>query len=255
MTAADPYLAFVGFYNDWSAAMEGDKEFYTKLALRASGPIVELGAGNGRVSIPIARAGKDVIAVDVSRAMIEDGARRAADAGVADRITWIEAPMQRFIAQPPVDLVIIPFRSFLHLETTEDQLRTLERINRSLTPGGRLALNIFVPNPHVIAGRDGERLHLDDFVDADGRRCEIWQEPRYETATQRIHLRAICEAYDGERLVETTEAMLELRMVYRYEMEHLLARAGFEIEALYGWFDERPFTEDSREIVWVARKP
>ena len=56
-------------------------------------------------------------------------------------------------------------------------------------------------------------------------------------------------------LAETTEAELHLRTIYRFEMEHLLARAGFAVEALYGDFDEGPLTEDCREMVWVARKP
>src|SRR5439155_9855652 len=112
-----------------------------------------------------------------------------------------------------------------------------------------------VPDPMFVASQNQQRNHHGDFVDQHGRRCELWVVPEYETTTQRITVRALVEAYEGERIVETTEASLELRMVYRYEMEHLLARAGFEIEALYGDFDERPLTEDCREMIWVARRP
>ena len=61
--------------------------------------------------------------------------------------------------------------------------------------------------------------------------------------------------FDGERLVDTIEARFELRAIHRYEFEHLLARAGLEVDALYGWFDERPLGGDAREQIWVARKP
>lgn len=251
----DPYAAFVGFYNDWSKEMEGDTEFYRRLALEAGGPVVELGVGHGRIAIPIAQAGIDVIGVDISDAMMNEGRRRAAAAGVGDRMSWISADMRDFVADPPVRLVTIPFRSFLHMVTTEDQLQALRNARASLVSGGRLVLNMFIPDPNVIVAQNGGKTYIDDFVDEDGRRWAMYSQPVYEATTQRIHLKAVCEGYDGDRVVETAEANLELRMVYRYEMEHLLVRAGFEIEALYGWFDGRPLTEESREMVWVARKP
>ncbi|MCA1833143.1 MAG: class I SAM-dependent methyltransferase [Actinomycetota bacterium] len=251
--SVDPYLAFVGFYNDWSPQMEGDIEFYTKLALDAGGPIVELGVGAGRIAIPISLAGVDVIGVDVSEAMLTEGKRRAEDAGVGNRITWMHEDMKSFVADPPVGLVTIPFRSFLHMATTDDQLGCLASARRSLRPGGRLALNVFVPDPEYIVGFEGKRRLIDEFTDEHGRRNELWHEPRYEIATQALHLKAMCDTYEGDRLVDVQEAFVELRMIHRYEMEHLLIRAGFEIEALYGWFDERPFTQESREMVWVAR--
>jgi SAM-dependent methyltransferase len=249
----DPYLAFVGFYTDWSSEMEGDKEFYASLAAEA-GRMVELGAGNGRVAIPCALAGADVIAVDISQAMIDDGRKRAADAGAADRITWVHEDMRRYVASPPVPLVTIPFRSFLHMATVEDQLAALRNVHASLEPGGRLALNVFIPDPATIASQDGRKNFHASFSDERGRRCEMHAIPRYETGTQRIRMTAMCEVFDGERLVETAQADLELRMVYRFEMLHLLARCGFAIEAEYGWFDRRAVEADSRELVVVARK-
>lgn len=253
--SVDPYLAFVGFYNDWSLEMEGDKEFYASLAVESGGPVVELGVGTGRVAIAVARAGVDVIGVDVSEAMMAEGKKRAADAGVADRITWIAGDMRDFVADPPVRLVTIPFRSFLHMTTTEDQLRALGNAFRSLVPGGRLALNVFIPDPAIIVQQHGTKTFQDEFVDDAGRRCEMYSLPRYEVATQLVHLKAICDVYEGDGLVDTVEADLEVRMVYRYEMEHLLARAGFEIEEEYGWFDRRPLHADGRELVVVARRP
>jgi ubiquinone/menaquinone biosynthesis C-methylase UbiE len=253
--SVDPYLAFVGFYNDWSAEMDGDKEFYASLARDAGGPIVELGVGTGRVAIACAQAGVDVIGVDVSEAMMVEGKRRAGDAGVGERMTWVHGDMREFVADPPVRLVTIPFRAFLHMTTTPDQLRTLACAHRSLVPGGRLALNVFVPDPALIVDHHGRRNLQAEFVDDRGRRCEMYASPIYETATQLVHLTASCDTYEGDRLVETAETTLEIRMVYRYEMEHLLTRSGFEIEAEYGWFDRRPLDARSREMVVVARKP
>ena len=252
---ADAYLAFVGFYDEWTKDVEGDVDFYVRRALEADGPVIELGAGTGRIAIPTARAGVDVVAVDLSPAMLAEARKRALAAGVSEKITFVEADMRDYVAPEPVDLITIPYRSFLHMETTDDQLACLGSVYRSLAPGGQLALNTFVPDPMYVAGQDGRRNLHGEFTDEKGRRCELWVTPEYETTTQNVTIRAIVEAYEGDRHVETSESVLHVRMIYRYEMEHLLARAGFEIEALYGDFDERPLTEDCREMIWVARRP
>lgn len=250
----DPYAVMADFYDQWSEHMTDDVAFYVEESLRVSGPVVELGVGSGRVAIPVAQAGRAVIGVDASHAMITEGARRAARAGVADLITWVHGDMRSFVAHPRVSLVTIPFRSFLHLTTTAQQLEALAAINRSLIPGGRLILNLFVPDPRHMAANDGVRRLQRDFVDERGRRCEIWAVSSYGGAEQSLTVRAILEVYESGRPVDMVETELRLRMVYRYEMEHLLARAGFEVEALYGWFDRRPFGPLSEEMIWIARK-
>ncbi|MGH2792698.1 MAG: class I SAM-dependent methyltransferase [Actinomycetota bacterium] len=252
---ADGYLAFVGFYDSWVKDVTGDVDFYVRKANEHEGPMVELGVGTGRIAIPTALTGKPVIGVDVSTAMMAEGRKRAEAARVAGLIEWREADMRTHVADPPLTLVTIPYRAFLHMETVEDQLACLDAVKRSLVPGGRVILNMFVPDHHVAAGHDGVRSLHSEYIDERGRRCVVYATPKHEVTTQRITLHAAVEAYEGDRLVDTTETVLHLRMVYRYEMEHLLARSGFAVEDLYGDFDERPLTEECREMIWVAKKP
>jgi len=249
---SDPYLAFVGFYDAWTEGLIGDVDFYVRRAQAVRGPIVELGVGTGRIAIPTAEAGQSVIGVDVSPAMLAEARRRAALAGVSGKIAFAEADMRSFVAEAPVELVTIPFRSFLHMESVEDQLRCLRSVRASLAPGGRLILNTFVPNPIYMAAQDKRRNLHNTYRDEQGRSCEIWVTPSFETTTQRIDIAVTVETDDGEQIAETT---LGLRMIYPREMEHLLARAGFDVEAVYGDFDERPLTEGCDEMIWVGRKP
>lgn len=250
----DPYAIMVDFYDQWSQKMAGDVAFYVEESVRAPGPIVELAAGSGRVAIPVAEAGQSVIAVDLSHAMITEGERRAARAGVADRIRWVHDDMRTWVASPRVSLVTIPFRSFIHLVTTEDQLAALDAVGRSLLPGGRLVMNMFQPDPAVIVDLDGRRRLQADFVDERGRHCELWAINRYSMHDQGLTVRVILEVYEGGRVADVVETEFEARMVYRYEMEHLLARSGFDVESLYGGFDRRPFEAGCSEMIWVARK-
>jgi SAM-dependent methyltransferase len=196
-----------------------DVPFYVDLAREAAAsglPVLELGCGTGRVTIPIARAGVEVVGLDSSPAMLGIARRKAAAVG-AD-VTWVEGDMRDFALDQRFGLVIIPFRSFLHLLTDADQEACLACVRRHLIPGGRFALNFFVPR---FAGRTA----------------------RQEGSSVKPPAPFISRIYDSMRL----------RYVLRDEMEATLQRAGFEVEALYGWFDKRPFTDESSEMVWLAR--
>lgn len=250
----DPYEGWADVYDVWTTAMD-DVPMYTDFARAAGSPVVELGAGSGRVTVPIAQADIDVIAIDASPTMIVAGRRRAAYCLVSDKITWVEGDMRSFKLDEPVRLVIIPARAFLHLMTTEDQLNALDCIREALVPGGRLVMNFFVPRPEVMVERDGKRLRRGTVVGLDGRSHELDEVVTYDATTQRVLVRGIVQVHEGERHVETRELQTELRWIGRYEMEHLFTRTGFEVQALYGWFDRRPFDERSTEMIWVARKP
>lgn len=95
-----------------------------------------------------------------------------------------------------------------------------------------------------------------DYIDpASGDRVLVWTSRRYDPPQQRIDEERVFERIDEQgRVVERRYRTLTLRWIYRWEVEHLLARAGFQVEALYGGFDGKPFTKMGQELVWVARR-
>src|ERR671914_2244489 len=133
---------FADRYEEWSAHMTADIAFYTQLAEQASGPLVELAIGNGRVAIPVAQAtGQRVIGIDSSPAMLAQARARAAEAGV--ELDLSEGDMRDFVLDEPAALIYCPFRALLHLPTWADRRRTFERVAASLRPDGRVAWNAF----------------------------------------------------------------------------------------------------------------
>jgi hypothetical protein len=180
------------------------------------------------------------------------GVAREKSAG-RDNPRWVEGDMRTFELGERFGLVIIPFRSFLHLLTVEDQKACLGRIHEHLVEGGRLALNFFNPNLAIMASwlnRDPKQRHL---VERKGK-SERWESRYYSTSEQTMDYETRDdELSDDNATISRVYRNLHVRYVYRYEMEHLLALCGFEIEALYGWFDRRPFEDESSEMVWVAR--
>lgn len=237
----DAYAPFAEIYEEWSAPMTDDVPFYVELAREADGPVVELAVGSGRVAVPVAEAiGRRVIGVDRSPAMLAK-ARAAADTAGVD-LELREGDMRDFRLDEPAALVYSPYRSLLHLPTWADRRRVFERVAASLRPGGRFAWNSFVFDPHIAVRMDGvARPHLDSET--------LWEYVAHRPADNRIDI----TAYLGQPGLEPRD--LQLWWVTRSEWEGLIDVAGLEVEALYGWFDRQPFDDDSREFVWVARKP
>jgi SAM-dependent methyltransferase len=219
---------FAVAYERWAADMTEDVPFYVALALEADGPVVELAVGTGRVAIPVARTiGRTVIGIDSSPAMLEHA--RAAGGDVLDLRL---ADMRELELEEPAALVYCPYRALLHLPTWADRRLVFERVAASLLAGGRFAWNAFAFD-HAIAAR------------LDGQRQEepVPHTLRYAVGDGRIDI--VLDSGETSSLWWAT----------KNEWLGLLETAGLETEALYGWFDRRPFDDQSREFVWVARKP
>jgi ubiquinone/menaquinone biosynthesis C-methylase UbiE len=233
-------------YDATASGVAGDVAFYRDLALASAGPVVELGVGTGRIAIPVALPDVEVIGIDLAPGMLEVARRRAVEAGVADRVRLIEGDMRTFEVLSPVPLVTIPFRAFLHNLTVADQEATLAAAYRALVPGGRLALNVFNPDLALIARRMAAGSREEPF----GRAGRIRARHAYDPPAQVVASRLRWRDADGR----TRHATLTLRYVVRAEMDQLLSRAGFEVEALYGDCEYGAFEETSTEMVWVARR-
>ncbi|MGE3856426.1 MAG: class I SAM-dependent methyltransferase [Dehalococcoidia bacterium] len=244
--ANDYYAQAPDLYDETTRGVPGDIEFYRDLAVASGGPVVELGVGTGRIAVPTALAGVEVIGIDRSPEMLAVARRRAEAAGVAARLRLVEGDMRTFTVPEPVPLVTIPFRSFLHNLQDADQRATLDACHRALRPGGRLALNVFNPDLSIIERWQARSARHEEPFDAAGRVAAHHDfQAASRTVTSRLRWRA-----DGA----TRRGTLTLRYVGRAEMEALLAASGFRVEALWGDCLGAPFTAASTELVWVARR-
>ena len=230
------YDAIARLYDPWSVSVTEDVPFYVDEARRVSpGPVVELGVGTGRIAVPIAVEGIRVIGVDSSAGMLEVARERAESAGVADLVELRLGDLRAPPVTERVELVICPFRSYLHLRTDAERLRALLAARDLLVPGGRLVFDVFAPGADDIAETDGRWLE---------REPEIFERADWDTERRTLTL-----SVRGP----TGEATLALAWLSADEWRALLERAGFEVEALYGWFDRRPF-RGGEDMVWIARR-
>ena len=249
---------------DAAVPVEADEiDFYLKLARDAQAdghPTLEVACGTGRVAVPLARHGIHLVGLDLSPAMLAVASERSV--GV-DTVRWVEGDMRSFDLGESFGLVTIPAGSFHLLLTTDDQLSCLRCIWRHLVPGGRLALEL--DNPDVVAMGDWlsskrgvlqRRPERDYRHPENGRVIRSWVTRDFRPSVQEEVSTGVREEVDDDgEVVSRAYSTMRMRYVFRYEMEHLFARSGFEVEALYGSYSLAGFDDSSSEMVWVARRP
>ncbi|HYY63655.1 MAG TPA: class I SAM-dependent methyltransferase [Gaiellaceae bacterium] len=229
------YDAIARLYDPWSRSVTEDVAFYVEEARRVEPPVVELGVGTGRIAVPIASEGIRVIGVDSSPGMLEVCKERAEMAGVGELIELRLGDLTAPEVRERVELVLCPFRSYLHLRTDRERLGALRAARELLVEGGRLIFDVFVPGD-------------DDIEETHGRWLE--REPEiYERADWDRGSRSLTLSVRGP----SGETTMTLSWLAADEWRELLLRGGFEVDALYGWFDRRPY-RDGEDMVWIARR-
>jgi SAM-dependent methyltransferase len=197
--------------------------------------VVELGVGTGRIAVPVAEAGVRVIGVDSSPGMLAVCRERAEDAGVAELLDLRLGDLRNPPVSERVRLVTCPFRSYLHLADDAERLEALNAARELLVEDGRLIFDVFAPSREDIESTNGRWLE---------REPGIWERADWDEDGRRLVL--------GVRSAQG-ETTMTLSWLAVSEWRELLERAGFAVDACYGWFDRRPYAggEDS---IWLARR-
>jgi len=237
-----------------------DIDFYIDYSRNAGGRTLELACGTGRILIPTAAAGCEITGLDFSTYMLSKCREKLGKQPkeVPERVKLIQGNMTGFDTGEKYSLVTIPFRSFQHLITVEEQKACLSCIHKHLVPRGRLIIDVFHPIPDRLVPNPKYTAEVEDFPETelpDGRKLRrtnrtagLHRERQYNDIEMIYHI-----SYpDGrtERLVQS----FPMRYLYRYEMEHLLTQSGFRIADFFGDFNKSAFATDSPEMIFIAEK-
>jgi SAM-dependent methyltransferase len=227
-----------------------DLPFWLSITAREQGPAVEWGAGTGRISIPLAAAGQDITAVEISGRMVERGKEKS------ESVAWIEGDMRDVDPGRRYGLAICAFNSFLCLRSMDDALAFLRNAHDHLVPGGLLGIEVSAFSPEELVDPRGGPALRHDFTRMlpDGR-LERFSVSHYDASTQLMEMRLFYERYVASGALESRRAHdLTIRVVGRGELELMLQITGFEVEAVYGGFEGEPFTSTSDHLIVLARK-
>lgn len=250
----DEYAAIAAVYDLWSADMTADVPFYVAEAVHGGGPVLEIGVGTGRVAAAMARAGLEVVGIDVSPSMLARARDVLASAEVGDRVTLVEADMRVFDLDRTFPLAVLPYRVFAHARTVDEQLQTLTSIRDHLDPGGRIVLNVTVPHVADLSAWDGLR-HEGQFTLPDGGSAVLWRQAEYEPGTQQLTFHFVVDHVDdGGEVLRRVHGSSTVRQTTPGEVDHALARAGFVVQERWGWFDRRPMGPHATEYVVSATR-
>jgi SAM-dependent methyltransferase len=238
-----------------------DIPFFLDWARYSRGPVLELGCGTGRILIPIAKAGLQIVGIDQSSLMLSVCQKKLLNetemvrSNVDDLVC---RDMRQFSLGRKFNLITIPFYTFNYILTIEDQLSCLSNIYQHLNKGGRLILDL--PNPYL------------PYLIEDNYYTEFGEEPEFILDDGRVGTRRYCITSrdlsnqiiysdvvyyvshpDGlqDRLVNH----LSIRYLFRYEAEHLLLRCGFSVEEVFADYDKSAFgSKYPGELIFIARK-
>jgi len=235
-------------YDYFQRGVKGDVKFYLGHFKNFKGRILEIGAGTGRITIPLLKRGLDVTALDIALNMLKLLKQKAEKQNLSVRTVC--ADMRKFRLKNKFDAIIVTFRTFQHMYSVNDQLKALKIIKKHLKPHGILIFDVYNPSLKYIQKGDWQ-WRREENIKLPGVKgmVKIDFRNRYDMAEQMM-----CQDYrfsypDGKKELFP----LKMRFFFRFEVEHLLPLAGFEIKNLYGDFKKGKFRSNSPEMVWIAK--
>ncbi len=258
-----------------------DAPFWLSMATRGGADgILELGCGSGRVLVPLVSAGYDVTGLDLSAFMIDRCRATLAQlpADVQGRAHLVVGDMTSFDMGRTFGEIIVAFNTFHHLGTAAEQLACLRCCRDHLAPGGTLVLDLFNPDPAPepvtegagASAEEGRRSATEATNEApapnsdDGAVVTPWTNGRlirrwmsrcdYNRSEQRNECEMTYEIVEPDGSTRRLSERFPMRLIYRYELEHLLARSGFELIELYGGYEGESFVDGSVGMIAVARR-
>lgn len=235
------YSPIAQFYQLQYEHYTDDLEFYTRLTRDYGGPVLELGAGTGRVTQAIARLGVEVWALEPAQEMRKLGARYTEGLGVK----WLAGDMRSLELKQRFPLIIAPFNALMHLYTMDEQDNALKGIGAHLETGGRFAFDVYNP---VHIGPPGVLQHEGTYG-----RTEVFLYQEHHTSAQALLTHYLVDTVSPRGSLRRERHTLTQRYYTRYELERWLRAFGFDYR-LFGGFHKEPLTPESPVFVLEAWK-
>ena len=248
-------------YDDSVQDWPGELDFYTKLVKANPENVLEIASGTGRIALRLSKVAKKITGIDLSSDMINEAVQKST--GLAN-IRWVQADMRNFDLGERFGLILIPGHSFQNLRTPQDQVACLTSIKKHLKPNGVFVMHLDHMNlenmmwlgrlcgeERGVLKKEGEFIHPET-----GKQVHALNGWIYAPATQTATILSLWEEYDntGKKIRRIEREPIPLHAIFPFEVEHLLARVGFEIETVYGDFYKSELTDSSPSMIWVAKK-
>lgn len=250
MSHINDYGIVADLYDTYVPATD-DINFFVNEAKKCSGRVLELMAGTGRVSLPIVQAGVNLTCVDISAELLAVLRDKLVRQNLSAEV--VQADVRELDLGKQFDLVMIPFNSFAHLVSIDNQRNALMRIRQHLTPNGQFICTLGNPAKRR-ASVDGKLRLFKKYALNDGQgTLLLWLLENFDAADDHVvNTFEFFEEYDAKGMLRAKRLMeLRFRLSSREEFETLAQSVSFQVLALYGDYAYSQFREDgSAVMVW-----
>ena len=230
--------------NTWKT---NDIEFIANAADEFGGPVLELGAGTGRLALPILKQGHAYTGIESSPAFVKYAKNKLAQFG--ENATMLEGDMRSFELDQKFQFIFIGFNSIFHLMNERDVLSFFQSVKKHLTNDGTFLIDTFIPDP-LFLYRDKQRYYVMEF-DMPGRdHCIVSEINEYDNETQINHIQWYFN-YEGKDEPELFS--FDMHMIFPDTMDRLLTDAGLVIRGKYSDYEKTPLTLTGISITTIEK--
>jgi len=240
-------------YDALNSFLTADIPFYEDEARRSSGPVLELACGTGRLAIPIAQSGVEIVGLDLTPSMLAHARTKAEAAGV--KIEFVEGDCRSFELERKFALIFMAFNSMQHLHDYESLAALFRNVRKHLAEGGRFVFDVFNPKLEILARNPEDRRFEREYQDPDGKGMMRFENSiSYDDASQVSHIKCyfVRHGDHGQELDVRVEE-LHLRSFFPQELDLLVRSQGFEIVEKFGNFERKPFGSGDPKQIAVCR--
>jgi SAM-dependent methyltransferase len=249
----DAYAEIVELYDLEHAEFTDDVEFLIELADLGDGAILELGCGTGRVLLPLAAAGHEMIGVDLSKPMLDVCATRAAQSGLDITLHRGDMADLHLVPGAPFGMIVASLNSVMHL-TSAAQRGLLAAAFSVLETDGRLVIDTLNPS-HVQLSHLLNATHLEGtWQTENGSTVDKWGHRKPGVEPQVIDTLLWYDRVEADGSLQRVRTQFNLRYIHKSELALLLELAGFGRVDWYGNYELEPWDAESERIIVVAHK-
>ncbi|MBN1211143.1 MAG: class I SAM-dependent methyltransferase [candidate division Zixibacteria bacterium] len=237
-------------YEKWYENITYDIDFYIKQMIKYGDPVLELGCGTGRITIPAAKNGIRITGLDISPEMLDFAEQNAKRNKVS--INFINADCRDFMIEKKFKTIFFPVNSILHLHSRESYEDCFSCVTKHLEKNGRFIFDVFTPSFKILTRKPSDKVLCHEYVHFDSDEIvRIFETSKFDMEKQINYAKWLIKIGDSEERLFSEN---NVRVFFPEELNTLLHYNGFEIEEKYGDFSESPYNSNSRNQIFICRK-
>ncbi|SDM89613.1 Methyltransferase domain-containing protein [Psychrobacillus sp. OK028] len=239
-------------YDIENDAYTGELDLLTEWAIKQGGPIIDLACGTGRMTIPLAQKGFNLIGVDIHAGMLELAKKKADEANI--QIVWLEQDCTELQIELKSPFIYMVGNSFQHFHSNEQQNLVLRSIHNHLEKDGIFIFGTRFPNADELLQPSTEEYWKTYTDTVENKKVDVYTISNYNPIEQIQHYTTIRKYLDEGNVVDQRKTNISLRYTYPKEMERLLSENGLDILHVYEDWKKTPLSKNSYEMIYVCRK-